>query len=58
MFKIYYIVLVCVILVVVVLLFGGEFLSLEEWKEVCLNVKNYFLYNEELSFLSVIILEI
>ncbi|MGL2818955.1 FecCD family ABC transporter permease, partial [Helicobacter pylori] len=48
----------CVILAVVVLLFGGESLSFEEWKEVCLNVKNHFLHNEELSSLSIIILEI
>ncbi len=58
MLKTYHIVLACVILAVVVLLFGGESLSLEEWKEVCLNVKNHFLHNEELSSLSVIILEI
>ncbi|MGL2398592.1 FecCD family ABC transporter permease [Helicobacter pylori] len=58
MLKTYHIALACVILAVVVLLFGGESLSLEEWKEVCLNVKNHFLYNEELSSLSVIILEI
>ncbi|WRF46121.1 iron ABC transporter permease [Helicobacter pylori] len=50
--------LACVILAVVVLLFGGESLSFEEWKEVCLNVKNHFLHNEELSSLSIIILEI
>ncbi|MFT2615585.1 FecCD family ABC transporter permease [Helicobacter pylori] len=54
----YHIALACVILAVVVLLFGGESLSLEEWKEVCLNVKNHFLHNEELSSLSIIILEI
>ncbi|WP_139522022.1 FecCD family ABC transporter permease [Helicobacter pylori] len=58
MLKTYHIALACVILAVVVLLFGGESLSLEEWKEVCLNVKNHFLRNEELSSLSVIILEI
>ncbi|GAA9699651.1 iron chelate uptake ABC transporter family permease subunit [Helicobacter pylori] len=58
MLKIYHIALACVILAVVVLLFGGESLSLEEWKEVCLNVKNHFLHNEELSSLSIIILEI
>ncbi len=58
MFKTYHIALACVILAVVVLLFGGESLSLEEWKEVCLNVKNHFLHNEELSSLSIIILEI
>lgn len=58
MLKTYHIALACVILAVVVLLFGGESLSLEEWKEVCLNVKNHFLHNEELSSLSVIILEI
>ncbi|WQY57679.1 iron ABC transporter permease [Helicobacter pylori] len=58
MLKTYHIALACVILAVVVLLFGGESLSLEEWREVCLNVKNHFLHNEELSSLSVIILEI
>ncbi|GAA6898743.1 iron chelate uptake ABC transporter family permease subunit [Helicobacter pylori] len=58
MLKTYHIALACVILAVVVLLFGGETLSFEEWKEVCLNVKNHFLHNEELSSLSVIILEI
>ncbi|GAA6962142.1 iron chelate uptake ABC transporter family permease subunit [Helicobacter pylori] len=58
MFKTYHIALACVILAVVVLLFGGESLSFEEWKEVCLNVKNHFLHNEELSSLSIIILEI
>ncbi|MGL2813939.1 FecCD family ABC transporter permease [Helicobacter pylori] len=58
MLKTYHIALACVILAVVVLLFGGESLSFEEWKEVCLNVKNHFLNNEELSSLSVIILEI
>ncbi len=58
MLKTYHIALACLILAVVVLLFGGESLSLEEWKEVCLNVKNHFLHNEELSSLSVIILEI
>ncbi|WP_120845777.1 FecCD family ABC transporter permease [Helicobacter pylori] len=58
MLKTYHIALACVILAVLVLLFGGESLSLEEWKEVCLNVKNHFLHNEELSSLSVIILEI
>lgn len=58
MLKTYHIALACVILAVVVLLFGGESLSLEEWKEVCLNVKNHFLHNEELSSLGVIILEI
>ncbi|GHP87905.1 putative iron chelatin transport system permease protein [Helicobacter pylori] len=58
MLKTYHIALACVILAVVVLLFGGESLSLEEWKEVYLNVKNHFLHNEELSSLSVIILEI
>ncbi|WP_154456512.1 FecCD family ABC transporter permease [Helicobacter pylori] len=58
MLKTYHIALTCVILAVVVLLFGGETLSLEEWKEVCLNVKNHFLHNEELSSLSIIILEI
>ncbi|GHP52791.1 iron ABC transporter permease [Helicobacter pylori] len=58
MLKTYHIALACVILAVVVLLFGGESLSLEEWKEVCLNVKNHFLHNEEMSSLSVIILEI
>ncbi|WP_187918310.1 FecCD family ABC transporter permease [Helicobacter pylori] len=58
MLKTYHIALACVILAVVVLLFGGESLSLEEWQEVYLNVKNHFLYNEELSSLSVIILEI
>ncbi len=58
MLKTYHIALACVILAVVVLLFGGETLNLEEWKEVCLNVKNHFLHNEELSSLSVIILEI
>ncbi|GAA8981416.1 iron chelate uptake ABC transporter family permease subunit [Helicobacter pylori] len=58
MLKTYHIALACVILAVVVLLFGGEFLSFEEWKEVCLNVKNHFLHNEELSSLSIIILEI
>ncbi|WQT06682.1 iron ABC transporter permease [Helicobacter pylori] len=58
MLKTYHIALACVILAVVVLLFGGESLSLEEWQEVCLNVKNYLLHNEELSSLSVIILEI
>ncbi len=31
---------------------------MEEWQEVYLNVKNHFLHNEELSSLSVIILEI
>ncbi len=58
MLKTYHIALACVILTVVVLLFGGESLSLEEWQGVCLNVKNHFLHNEELSSLSVIILEI
>ncbi|TPH77372.1 iron ABC transporter permease [Helicobacter pylori] len=58
MLKTYHIALACVILAVVVLLFGGETLSLEEWREVCLNVKNHFLHNEELSSLSIIILEI
>ncbi|AHN36355.1 iron ABC transporter permease [Helicobacter pylori oki112] len=58
MLKTYHIALACMILAVVVLLFGGESLSLEEWKEVCLNVKNHFLHNEELSSLSIIILEI
>ncbi|EEC22318.1 iron chelate uptake ABC transporter family permease subunit [Helicobacter pylori] len=58
MLKTYHIALACVILAVVVLLFGGESLSFEEWKEVCLNVKNHFLHNEELSSLSIIILEI
>ncbi|MFT2640630.1 FecCD family ABC transporter permease [Helicobacter pylori] len=58
MLKTYHIALACVILAVVVILFGGESLSLEEWKEVCLNVKNHFLHNEELSSLSIIILEI
>ncbi len=58
MLKTYHIALACVILAVLVLLFGGESLSLEEWKEVCLNVKNHFLHNEELSSLSIIILEI
>ncbi|GAA7115203.1 iron chelate uptake ABC transporter family permease subunit [Helicobacter pylori] len=58
MLKTYHIALACVILAVVVLLFGGESLSLEEWKEVCLNVKNHLLHNEELSSLSIIILEI
>ncbi len=58
MLKTYHIALACMILAVVVLLFGGETLSLEEWKEVCLNVKNHFLHNEELSSLSIIILEI
>ncbi len=58
MLKTYHIALACVILAVVVLLFGGESLSLEEWKEVCLNVKNHFLHNEEMSSLSIIILEI
>ncbi len=58
MLKTYHIALACVILAVVVLLFGGESLSLEEWREVCLNVKNHFLHNEELSSLSIIILEI
>ncbi|WQY20560.1 iron ABC transporter permease [Helicobacter pylori] len=58
MLKTYHIALACVILAVVVLLFGGETLNLEEWKEVCLNVKNHFLHNEELSSLSIIILEI
>ncbi|GAA9267179.1 iron chelate uptake ABC transporter family permease subunit [Helicobacter pylori] len=58
MLKTYHIALACVILAVVVLLFGGESLSLEEWQEVCLNVKNHFLHSEELSSLSVIILEI
>ncbi|EJC00283.1 FecCD family ABC transporter permease [Helicobacter pylori] len=58
MLKTYHIALACVILAVVVLLFGGESLSLEEWQEVYLNVKNHFLHNEELSSLSVIILEI
>ncbi|WP_219031262.1 FecCD family ABC transporter permease [Helicobacter pylori] len=58
MLKTYHIALACVILAVVVLLFGGESLSLEEWKEVCLNMKNHFLHNEELSSLSIIILEI
>ncbi|WP_180442674.1 FecCD family ABC transporter permease [Helicobacter pylori] len=58
MLKTYHIALACVILAVVVLLFGGETLSLEEWKEVCLNVKNHFLHNEELNSLSIIILEI
>ncbi|GHP34001.1 putative iron chelatin transport system permease protein [Helicobacter pylori] len=58
MLKTYHIALACVILAVVVLLFGGETLSLEEWKEVCLNVKSHFLHNEELSSLSIIILEI
>ncbi|MGL2771393.1 FecCD family ABC transporter permease [Helicobacter pylori] len=58
MLKTYHIALACVILAVVVLLFGGESLSLEEWQEVYLNVKNHFLRNEELSSLSVIILEI
>ncbi len=58
MLKTYHIALACVILAVVVLLFGGESLSFEEWQEVCLNVKNHFLHNEELSSLSVIILEI
>ncbi|UOS51371.1 iron ABC transporter permease [Helicobacter pylori] len=58
MLKTYHIALACVILAVVVLLFGGETLSFEEWKEVCLNVKNHFLHNEELSSLSIIILEI
>ncbi|RVZ36313.1 iron ABC transporter permease [Helicobacter pylori] len=58
MLKTYHIALACVILAVLVLLFGGESLSLEEWQGVCLNVKNHFLHNEELSSLSVIILEI
>ncbi|WP_120931444.1 iron ABC transporter permease [Helicobacter pylori] len=58
MLKTYHIALACVILAVVVLLFGGESLSFEEWQGVCLNVKNHFLHNEELSSLSVIILEI
>ncbi|EMG91889.1 FecCD family ABC transporter permease [Helicobacter pylori] len=58
MLKTYHIALACVMLAVVVLLFGGESLSLEEWQEVYLNVKNHFLHNEELSSLSVIILEI
>ncbi|GAA6929828.1 iron chelate uptake ABC transporter family permease subunit [Helicobacter pylori] len=58
MLKTYHIALACVILAVVVLLFGGETLSFEEWKEVCLNVKNHFLHNEELNSLSIIILEI
>ncbi|WP_120939516.1 FecCD family ABC transporter permease [Helicobacter pylori] len=58
MLKTYHIALACVILAVVVLLFGGESLSFEEWQKVCLNVKNHFLHNEELSSLSVIILEI
>ncbi|WRG44990.1 iron ABC transporter permease [Helicobacter pylori] len=58
MLKTYHIALACVILAVVVLLFGGESLSLEEWQEVYLNVKNHFLHNEELSSLSIIILEI
>ncbi len=58
MLKTYHIALACVILAVVVLLFGGESLSFEEWKEVCLNVKNHFLHNEELNSLSIIILEI
>ncbi|MGL2673659.1 FecCD family ABC transporter permease [Helicobacter pylori] len=58
MLKTYHIALACVILAVVVLLFGGESLSLEEWQGVCLNVKNHFLHDEELSSLSVIILEI
>ncbi|TPH98596.1 iron ABC transporter permease [Helicobacter pylori] len=58
MLKTYHIALACVILAVVVLLFGGESLSVEEWQGVCLNVKNHFLHNEELSSLSVIILEI
>ncbi|WP_131129818.1 FecCD family ABC transporter permease [Helicobacter pylori] len=58
MLKTYHIALACVILAVMVLLFGGESLSLEEWQGVCLNVKNHFLHNEELSSLSVIILEI
>ncbi|MGL2519696.1 FecCD family ABC transporter permease [Helicobacter pylori] len=58
MLKTYHIALACVILAVVVLLFGGESLSFEEWQEVFLNVKNHFLHNEELSSLSVIILEI
>ncbi|ADU84847.1 FecCD family ABC transporter permease [Helicobacter pylori] len=58
MLKTYHIALACVILAVVVLLFGGESLSLEEWKEVVMNVKNHFLHNEELSSLSIIILEI
>ncbi|EJB56227.1 iron III dicitrate transport system permease protein [Helicobacter pylori Hp H-29] len=58
MLKTYHIALACVILAVVVLLFGGESLSLEEWQEVYLNVKNHFLHSEELSSLSVIILEI
>ncbi|EJB18591.1 iron(III) dicitrate ABC transporter, permease protein [Helicobacter pylori CPY3281] len=58
MLKTYHIALACVILAVVVLLFGGETLSFEEWKEVCLNMKNHFLHNEELSSLSIIILEI
>ncbi|GAA8433518.1 iron chelate uptake ABC transporter family permease subunit [Helicobacter pylori] len=58
MLKTYHIALACVILAVVVLLFGGESLSLEEWQEVYLNVKNHFSHNEELSSLSVIILEI
>ncbi|GAA6999449.1 iron chelate uptake ABC transporter family permease subunit [Helicobacter pylori] len=58
MLKTYHIALACVILAVVVLLFGGETLSFEEWKEVYLNVKNHFLHNEELSSLSIIILEI
>ncbi|GAA8843607.1 iron chelate uptake ABC transporter family permease subunit [Helicobacter pylori] len=58
MLKTYHIALACVILAAAVLLFGGESLSFEEWKEVCLNVKNHFLHNEELSSLSIIILEI
>ncbi|WP_104745198.1 FecCD family ABC transporter permease [Helicobacter acinonychis] len=58
MLKTYHIALACVILAVVVLLFGGESLSLEEWKEVAMNVKNHFLHDEELSSLSIIILEI
>ncbi|UOS48472.1 FecCD family ABC transporter permease [Helicobacter pylori] len=58
MLKTYHIALACVILAVVVLLFGGESLSFEEWQGVCLNVKNHFLHNEELSSLSIIILEI
>ncbi|MGL2638806.1 FecCD family ABC transporter permease [Helicobacter pylori] len=58
MLKTYHIALACVILAVVVLLFGGESLSFEEWQEVYLNVKNHFLHNEELSSLSIIILEI
>nr|WP_104761634.1 iron ABC transporter permease [Helicobacter cetorum] len=48
----------CLVLSILVLFFGGEQLSFNEWLEVFQNIKNHFLHNEELSSLSIIILEI